>query len=148
MTTHTVRTDAAELVQEDHLALKERLKAVQRLLRRADASPAELWPELRALELELAEHFRHEETGGFFSSIVETSPEAADRIAALVREHEQFRWDIGALKDACRVARFDPPQLARLVSLYAGFVRTFDNHEHKEYKLIQEATNRDLGAAD
>lgn len=148
MTTNLIRIDAADLVQEDHMALRQRIQLVQQTFRRPDAGPTELWRELRALELELAEHFRHEESEGFFDSILDSAPEFAEQIAALQRQHERFRRDISSMKDVCRAATLDRQQFADLLSGFEFFVADFDGHEHAEFRLVQESVNRDLGAAD
>jgi hypothetical protein len=145
--THPVRIDSAELVQEDHLALRQRIQHVQQTFHSPSAVPADLWREVRALEDEAAEHFLHEEDGGFFASLLESAPELGPQIAALERQHDRFRLAIGAIKDACRVAAFDLDQLAELAGTFDEFAHAFGEHEHTELQLVQEVVNRDLGAA-
>jgi iron-sulfur cluster repair protein YtfE (RIC family) len=148
MSTNTTPIHAAELVQEDHLALRQRIRHLQETFQGPRSSAAELWRELRALELELSEHFRHEESEGFFDSILDAMPECAEQIAALQRQHERFRTDIAAMKGVCRDSALDERQRAELTSDFASFMASFDGHEHAEFRLVQEAVNRDLGSAD
>ncbi len=147
MHTQIVRIDALDLIQEDHLALHQRIRVVREKLHAQDVDPRSLWSELRALELELAEHFRHEEAEGFFDSLLDSAPHFAEPIRALKRQHERFLAEIIAMKDRCNAAPFDCEQLAELSRLYQSFLAEFDGHEHAELKLVQETVNRDLGSA-
>jgi iron-sulfur cluster repair protein YtfE (RIC family) len=144
---HPLRIDAAELVREDHLALQRRLKLVEQSLARP-ATPDEIWHELRALELELAEHFRHEEQEGFFDSLLEAAPQLADRLAALRREHDGFRSQVCALRELAAVPALGPSLRAELSNRYAALVKSFEEHERAERRLVQEVSNQDMGLAD
>lgn len=148
MITPIVRIDALDLIQEDHLALQQRIRIVRQKLHAQVVEPRTLWSELRALELELAEHFRHEEAEGFFDSLLDSAPHFAEAIAALKRQHERFLANIVAMKDRCNSTPFDREQQVELSRLYSSFLAEFDGHEHAELKLVQETVNRDLGSAD
>ena len=147
MITPIARIDALDLIQEDHLDLHQRIRAVRQKLNAQEVDPRSLWSELRALELELEEHFFHEEAEGFFDSLLDSAPHFAEPIAALKREHERFLAEIVAMKDRCNAPPFDCEQLAELSRLYQSFLAEFDGHEHAELKLVQETVNRDLGSA-
>jgi hemerythrin-like domain-containing protein len=99
-------------------------------------------------EVELEEHFTHEEAGGFFAEILDLAPELEDRASLLLQEHQEFRELFHSLRQTCRWACNESGARSGWLAEFVEFYRRFDEHEHAENELMYVALQRDLGAGD
>jgi DNA repair exonuclease SbcCD ATPase subunit len=148
MSTRNLRLDSADVIQGDHQRLEERLDRLHEQLSSATLTRAQADRELSRMEAELEEHFALEELGGFFAEILESSPERADRVRELLRQHTEFRAIFRSLRRTCRWACGESGARAGWLAEFADFHRRYDEHECAEHELLYEAMQRDLGAGD
>jgi hypothetical protein len=133
---------------EEHAALADLIAQVRGLLSASASSPAELDRRLADLERGLAEHFEHEEQGGYFAEALDAAPHLADRAEALLGEHADLARRLACLRQlvARREGAFAWRQL--LQDGFREFFARFSNHEASENWLVQEAFQHELGMGD
>jgi hypothetical protein len=148
MTTRTVRLDAQDTIQRDHLRLQAKLGRLRERLAAAALTAAQLERELSEVEAELEEHFAHEELGGFFAEVVDLAPEFDERVKSLLKEHRELRGHFRFLRKTCRWACSESGTRAGWLAEFADFHQRFGTHEQAEHDLLHEALQRDVGQGD
>jgi len=97
----------------------------------------------------LADHFRYEEEGGYFSEAVLVAPHLVERAKALESEHQSI---LDLLQSYCHKTCADgvDPQVwwATAKEAFLEFEKAIARHEHEENLLIQEAFLSDFGTKD
>jgi Hemerythrin HHE cation binding domain len=98
--------------------------------------PQELHPPslLAALRLELAQHFRAEESAEYFGTVVAESPPLAPGIAELKSEHAAM---LDAVDSLLQLAA-DPGRWAQLPQPTRLLVMQLERHEASESKLLRD----------
>ncbi|TWU35124.1 hemerythrin domain-containing protein [Novipirellula artificiosorum] len=106
----------------------------------------ELWSELRD---QLALHFSLEEAYGYFEEAIDTAPELSTKAEQLRGQHTQLFESIRRLVEAASEAPADQEErIAKLLTRYMSFIKSFQVHEEAELTLILEALDSDLGVCD
>ncbi|MES1213485.1 MAG: hypothetical protein ABUL64_02770 [Singulisphaera sp.] len=98
----------------------------------------------------LERHLDHlmdlEEYDGYMSAALESSPNLAEKITALRKEHETFRDAVHRLVAKLeRVANDDRTGLDRVCVEIGDLLSRIDEHSRREADLLQEAFLRDEG---
>ena len=87
-----------------------------------------------------------EEFDGYMSAAQESSPNLAEKITALKREHEVFRDQVHRLVARLdRVQPHDRTELEKVCIDIGDLLGRIDEHSRKEADLLQEAFLRDEG---
>jgi len=89
----------------------------------------------------LADHFRHEEAGGYMSGITAEHPELERQIDGLLMQHAQMLADLRAVIQTCSDAAHAHETAAALRAM----LTRFDEHERAENSLIGTVLNTDIG---
>ncbi len=86
------------------------------------------------------------EQDGYMTDVVEQMPSVAEKVQALLKEHDHFEESMHRL--VLRLENMAPTDKARIEEtcreLEALLIR-LDEHHHREAKLMQEAFQRDVG---
>ncbi len=105
---------------------------------------------LRFITASLERHLDHvmdlEEYDGYMSAALESSPNLADKIGALRKEHELFRDGVHRLVAKLdRIANDDRTSLEKVCVEVGDLLSRIDEHTRREGDLLQEAFLRDEG---
>ncbi len=117
---HATLRDSVDALRKRHQALIEQ-----------SGAPS---PELRAMVMDfggqLLAHFAVEEREEYFAALVEQSPELAEPIADLKREHREMEGLVGDLQRSTTTQQF--------VSALAQLLDRFALHERREAALLEK----------
>jgi hypothetical protein len=93
-------------------------------------------------------HFVHEETGGYFAEALAEAPRLRCRADALLQQHPQFLEMLDHLHRFAEAGIPGESWWTQLQDAFDEFRLRFQQHEHRENELLQEAFGRDIGAED
>lgn len=97
----------------------------------------------------LAQHFRFEEEGGFFSEVVLVAPRLVERAKALEGQHQALLDLLHSFCDKTCADGIDKEQWwSHATEAFLRFKKEISRHEHDENMLVQEAFLADLGSKD
>jgi len=96
----------------------------------------------------LAEHFAHEERGGYYSHVLEIAPWRAAAVKELERQHADLYKSVARVAQGARSADGSAQSWAVIRKDFNEFLRRCVEHESKEKRLIQETFLLDVAAAD
>lgn len=105
----------------------------------------ELMDELAAL---LADHFAHEEQGGYFDELVDLNPTVSAHVERLQAQHRQMLASVQKINRQLRHADNTPLWFAMIRTAFNDFVQTCEAHQHEENSMMQEGYLRDDGEGD
>jgi hypothetical protein len=148
MATHTKRRSVYEQAIREHEALEKKLAFVNEQLERREVPLEEVVKLLEGLRSFFLSHFRKEEDGGLFESVVERAPHLSRLADKLMHEHYELleRLD-GLLKFARRGT--GQPLCWRMLSLrLQDLTSKLHQHESEENGMLQMAYTDDLGTKD
>ena len=147
--------DLATAIEAEHGQLK---RIMDQLLANVDASftAAELtsWRNrylrsLRVFRRTLLLHFKLEEEGGFFSTVIRLAPHHINRVRMLEAEHSQIIAALDLLITFVETPPASPgavlPAIRKRLNRLVERIRA---HESAECALIQEAYYQDFGVGD
>jgi hypothetical protein len=132
----------------EHEALEKKLTFLNEQLERREVPLEEVVRLLDGLRRFFVSHFRNEEDGGLFESVVERAPHLARLADKLTHEHVEIleRLD-GLLKFARRGT--GQPLCWRMLSLrLRDLTNQLHQHESEENGMLQMAYSDDLGTKD
>lgn len=131
---------------DEHQQLRELLRTVQEAVaaRRSDVAVENLIGELAG---QVAEHFRHEEAGGYFVEVIQVAPRLAHRAETLQQQHARLSEQLGGLRRLAKEAE-QKGQWEELTTAMEQFCTTFQMHELAENQLLQQAYTDDIGVDD
>ncbi|MEO2031031.1 MAG: hemerythrin domain-containing protein [Planctomycetaceae bacterium] len=143
--TTKVSVDGLNEIAAEHRALDRQYTMFQTLL---DDDGTQL-PTLRARLTNLATvlecHFEHEEDGGYFTDIIEASPELGQRARDLESEHEQLLTRFQQIGDRLSVPFKVATAFTALKQEIRALIAVCRAHEHLENELAQDACLREIG---
>lgn len=96
----------------------------------------------------LADHFAHEEAGGYFEELVDRNPAAAAHVERLREQHRQMLASVQNINRQLRHADNTPLWFAVIRTAFSDFVRRCEAHQHEENSMMQEGYLRDDGEGD
>lgn len=141
-------TEHPAKVLEEHASLWEILDEARAALAERRARPQSIAEMLDELAQHVLDHFRHEETGGYFAEAIDVAPRLSERADDLLRQHPRLAAQLAQLRQYAR--RNDPSEAwwLRLSEMFTQFVSRFSEHECAENELLQDAYSTDIGAED
>ena len=139
---------AGSRLLEEHLDLERKLAEVRQVLEASDANPKAIVRELVLLTRQVLAHFRREEEGGYLAEAVEAAPRFKDVATKLKNQHPEFVHRLDLLESLAAVGDGSARWRQQLTAMYEDFLKRFEEHEHAENRLVQEAFNVDVGAED
>jgi iron-sulfur cluster repair protein YtfE (RIC family) len=144
-----------EWAQREHVALRQGLEALERLLRElvdelraghaAEARISAAQGSLESLGSQLREHFALEERGGYFSEALAVAPRLSRRADALLREHAAFLERLGNLREMAFESRAPGDLWSAIEEGLRELAADLRAHEERENELILQAFDEDLG---
>jgi len=133
---------------KEHRELCEMVEHLRKLLAEGRTSQAMIVERLQDLSAMLLEHFRHEETGGYFAESLRVAPHIADRVESLLSQHPQMMDLLASLIDNSIGQEPIRQRWQKVDTGYAHFVSLFLSHEAAETALLQDVHLNDLGYGD
>ncbi|MEQ8847744.1 hemerythrin domain-containing protein [Botrimarina sp.] len=97
---------------------------------------------------ELAEHFRHEEDGGYFTDALRKAPQLAPAARDLVAQHGPLMESAEALNSMAQSGVESDAWWDRIEGDLDVFSQQLRRHEAGERDLLQRAYNEDIGTKD
>jgi CBS domain-containing protein len=136
------RKRAAEL-QRQHATLHSQLDSVRTAIT-TESDQNRVAAMLEGLVRRAEDHFRSEETGGYFDEAVAHAPRLADRAAHLLLQHPVL---LGLLRELVDMARKPVPR--NVISVHFESVAAdWLAHEAEESHFLLEAYTQDIGTKD
>ena len=148
MNVKSTESEAIESIQQEHEALREKLRHIHDVLAAHDTPGERLSVLLRNLHDALVVHFSNEEFHGFFGEITAHAPQLKSSADKLCAEH------LGMLHRASELGRFAAAGTGSEAwwrELRAGFQvfsKQLMHHESNENALLQQAYQEDIGTND
>ncbi|MCA9267785.1 MAG: hemerythrin domain-containing protein [Planctomycetales bacterium] len=136
-----------DFVLAEHHVLTDLLGRVQSTLAGTAEGQSDLASLLAEASTHLEEHFRHEESSGFFERAVAKAPRLSDQAAALKAEHQEFSE---LFVEFCESTSqpLNAGAWEALRSDFAAFMERFKRHEGQENRMLVEVYDRDIGSKD
>ena len=135
-------------IRHQHQQLKSLMEAIANRLQCEQKPTRDLVSLLNALAVHLQMHFEFEETGGYFSGLVQKTPRVSGTVERLLREHEAMLEEIDKLVTMAGEAFATAHDTSDLAKRFSRFHTQLVNHEHEENKLIHDVYNVDIGTKD
>jgi hemerythrin-like domain-containing protein len=127
----------ASLVSDGHTTLKDSARALRDLCEGGASADAQRDSDLAALveafAVRVLSHFEVEESGAYFDTLAEDSPELSSPIAQLKNEHGSMRITLRGLRE---FPVKSPPGSLFVVKL-ARFLDEFEAHEEHERRVLE-----------
>ena len=148
MNVKSTESEAIESIEQEHEALREKLRYIHEVLAAHDTPGEKLAGLLRNLHDALEVHFANEEFHGFFGEITAHAPHLKCSADKLCAEHQ------GMLHRASELARFAAAGTGseawwrELKSGFQVFSKQLMHHESHENALLQQAYQEDIGTND
>jgi hypothetical protein len=137
-----------DVAMDEHPRLREVVDRIRTTLAARQATREFVAEMLQDLTVQVLEHFRHEETGGYFASALEAAPHLTGRADELLSQHPRMAAILAELVDYS-AQRVSSPRWWREVNVrFTSFLALFVAHEAGENGLLQEAVNEDVGTVD
>ena len=140
--------EALDTIADEHESLANLYK---RIVDALQAGPGELSPAsamLDELVERIAEHFAHEEQGGYYFHVVEVAPWRTPAVEELKREHAELLRITVRIAQGVRMANESLLWCVAVRKEFSEFLRRCMEHEARENRLVQETYMVDLAAAD
>jgi iron-sulfur cluster repair protein YtfE (RIC family) len=148
MNASTSSHDTFEKMHQEHDALREKLGQIHDLFTGVNPSHIEIIALLQEFEEALALHFSNEEVGGYFADVTSRSPELAEHVGRLAREHQELRQSAAELRRFALAGSPSMPWWRELASRCHAFSQHLMHHESEENRLLQQAYRQDVGVID
>jgi hypothetical protein len=135
-------------LSREHAELLAALEDTGRLLKSLDRSHRKVDRQLGRLAELIESHFTHEENGGYMAEPLARAPRLTTTARQLLGEHAELLDDAKKLQ---MLARFGVESDGWWRQVEHDFQRLHKRllaHEHAENKLLHDAWNQDVGAAD
>jgi iron-sulfur cluster repair protein YtfE (RIC family) len=143
--TTKVPVDGLQEIDAEHRALDRQYTTFQMLLDDEGTQLPTLQTRLTNLATVLECHFEHEEDGGYFTDIIEASPDLGQRARELESEHEQLLTRFQQIGDRLFVPFNAATAFTALKQEIRELIAACRAHEHSENELTQEAWLREIG---
>ncbi len=104
--------------------------------------------QLQQLGKQLEEHFRFEETDGYFDEVVAKAPRLQRQADHLRAQHTEMLGAVARLQASAGRLAADPAQLTAVRGLFEEISKTFVEHEKAEGRLLEDAYCNDTTALD
>jgi hypothetical protein len=101
---------------------------------------------LDELAKKLAEHFVHEENGGYYSHVVEVAPSQAGTVEELKRQHLQLSRTVARIAEGAHKAEGALHSWEVVRKDFDAFLRRCVEHEANEERVIRETYLLDVVA--
>jgi hypothetical protein len=140
--------EALDTIADEHEFLANFYERIREALQ---GGPGELLPAAALLDElveRVAEHFVHEEQGGYYLHIVDVAPWRTSAVEELKREHAELLRITTRIAQGVRMANESLVWCAAVRKEFSEFLRRCLEHEAKENRLVQETYIVDLAAAD
>jgi hypothetical protein len=105
-------------------------------------------PQLRELRRQIRQHFEYEETEGSLRNAVSGSPQFQQQLESLLRQHRILTQNLDELIRTAEAMDRSGTLPADFLPTVVSFIRAFQDHEHHENRLLQEAANETIGEVD
>lgn len=158
MRTETVTQEWVESVLEQHRHLQTVVAGLESFLDaprpRTGVKGSHTWgvalsQRLLSLHDEFFRHFRFEEETEVMEEILETHPEAAYKLKAVLDEHPEMLSQLRRLvSDVLSYSEGVRPEDPKIRQRLTDLLAVFHHHEEEENHLFQRLEYRDVGAAD
>ena len=148
MTAKQPRTDGHSQVHGEHGHLRHLTDSIlETMTARASSCQviADMFSELNEHTLE---HFRHEESGGYFSEALERAPRLSERADELLGQHPVIVEQLDELQTHATKPSSNETWWNELEQMFQRFLEVFEEHEVGENELLQNAFLVDIGAED
>lgn len=132
-------------IETEHEHLRGLLDRTSQCLIEPPTSRDRLVSVLGELLATIQEHFQHEEDGGYFTDLIEVSPNLNGRAEALCHEHVEMYAQLDTLRRHVAEQSIAWSDLRRDFTVFLG---RFQTHETAENDMLQEAYCNDLGSKD
>ncbi len=103
---------------------------------------------LDELVARIADHFSHEEEGGYYSHVVDIAPWRASLVDGLKDQHAKLLKMIVQIAADARRASHSLISSETVWKEFAAFLHLCAEHEARENRLVQELYSLDIAAAD
>ena len=137
------RASVASALSVAHASLLEQLRRLEEAV--TEQSLPEFRDRLRAVRIQIAEHFRFEEQDGYMETVRKQQPRLERAVRELGAEHPQLLQALDAIVADTRTAAALSTTVRQSVQAWIDRVR---QHEACENGLVQNAFNQDISAED
>ena len=137
-----------DAIAQEHRQLGGRFDQIRAVLSQKQVNMKAVAELLSDLAQVVERHFAHEEKGGYFYEVVETSPRLAGDVELLRHQHQLLRCQLREMCAQVRLAHNSWIWWQALRIDFAGFSQQFAEHEARENSLAQEAYTQDIGPSD
>lgn len=149
MTTDTSPPQGSKsTIQRQHDMLNSLIDAIANRFRHDHSPSRNLVSLLNALAFHLQTHFEFEESDGYFTSLVEKAPRAAQTVERILREHREMLKEIEEMISTARKDLDEKRSTDALAERYERFREKLEEHEHLENELLQSVYTEDIGTKD
>jgi hypothetical protein len=133
---------------DEHIQLRQMIDDTRECLQQRAFTHKELLETLVRLRTQLVEHFRNEESGGYFPDVIKVAPRLQQRADALLQQHPALQEQIDGVRLIAEQSGPSEKWWRSIADEFSKFCREFDQHERDETALLQDAYNRDIGTDD
>ena len=101
---------------------------------------------MKSFHRHLERTMKLEEVGGYLSVVADSKPNLYDRIAALIGDHDRFRWQLRELMPLVEdVPQWGEEQFEDICVRIRALLDEVDVHDAAEIELLQESLLMDEG---
>jgi len=140
--------EALDAIGDEHEALAELYEQILNALQAVPVQRLRVGTLLDELVAKLNEHFAHEETGGYYSHVLEIAPWRAASVEQLKRQHVDLAKAIASIACGAHVAEESLQSWAVVRKDFEDFLRRCVEHEANEERVIQETYVLNVAGAD
>ena len=148
MASPSTHRDLYEQVREDHKTLRNLLRQADSMIHERTVPLAEIGQQLDRLRDQLVTHFQGEEEGGYLAEALQLAPWLAPRADTLLGQHGKLTVTVTRLAQGFWAAAGSDDAREQLQKEFSVFMAELIEHEQTEDRLLLEAFQLDLGAAD
>jgi iron-sulfur cluster repair protein YtfE (RIC family) len=148
MTTRTKHRSVYEQALREHEALEKKLAYLNLQLERREVPLEEIVKLLDGLRHFFVCHFRNEEQGGLFETVVERAPHLSRLADKLTHEHGELLERLDGLLKFARRGTGQPLCWRMLGLRLRDLTEKLHQHESEENGMLQMAYADDLGTKD
>jgi hypothetical protein len=146
MTIRSTKSSGEEAAVAEHRRVRELLAKFHETLRKSSGSPDMAALAIQYLRENLLEHFRGEESGGYFTEALEIAPHLREQVERLLAQHSQMTAQLTELEQQARRTPATAAGWQELESQFADFLHVFEAHEAEESRVMHAAFSNDLSA--
>jgi hypothetical protein len=140
--------DTLNAIAAEHESLANLYEQVSVALDAGPGGPLSASVLLDELVEQVANHFSHEEEGGYYSQVVEIAPWRAPAVDELKRQHSDLLRTVARIAQGARLASKSLLSYEAVWKEFAEFLHSCSDHEARENRLVQEVYLLDIAAAD